>query len=165
MRGRAKACMKPAPRPLLLLRRAPWASWEGLAQPDRTEHRQKLGMREVRWASVGSRQWCGPFALTTSRRNPLQSTLLTPFLALIFFLNFFIFIFKKPRGTPAILCVSRVPAQGLLPLLAQTPNQDHPQSGAAEKYWAVPLGSRHSWPVQADALYPEPSCGTGAAAK
>lgn len=63
--------------------------WEGLAQPDRTEHRQKLGMREVRWASVGSRQWCGPLALATSRRNPLQSTLLTPFLALIFCLTFY----------------------------------------------------------------------------
>lgn len=82
-----------------------------------------------------------------------------------FLFTFFIIIFKKPRGTPAILCVSRVPDQGLLPLLTQTPNRDHPQPGAAEKYWAEPLGSRHSWIVQADTLYPEPSCGTGAAAK
>lgn len=65
-----------------------------------------------------------------------------------FFFKLFNFNLKKKnqtnRGTAAILCVSRVPAQGLLPLLNQTPNQDQPQPDAAEKYWAVLLGSRHS---------------------
>lgn len=127
--GKSKGMHETCPQPLPLLRWAPWASWEGLAQPDGTEHRQKLEMREVRWALVGSRQWCGPLALATSKRNPLQSTLLTPFLALIFFKHFYFNLKKKKkttRGTTAILCVSsRVPAQGLLPLLYQTPNQDH----------------------------------------